>query len=71
MSFKNKKVASEAGRKAGIRRTEEALSKLRKKMKAGDYTITDAKRESKMRMNAFAMDISPEWLMKKSEQYKA
>ena len=58
MSFKNKKVASEAGRKVGIRRTEKAIGRLIRKAKSGEkITMQDSKNYAKFMMNVYGLEM--------------
>jgi len=71
--WKNTKRASEAGRKAGIRRTEAAIGRLIRKSKSGEeITMKDSKNYAKFHMNAFGMELADDWFYKRvrSEKYK-
>lgn len=69
MSFKNKSVSSGAGRKAGIRRTEEAIGKLIRKAKSGqEITMADSKKYAKFQKTAYGMEVPDDFFYKRSKE---
>lgn len=68
MSFKDKRVSSKAGSKAGQNRTTSAISKIMKKSKDGSLTKADSKNYAKMMNRLYGMEYTDDWLWNRQKK---
>ena len=67
--WKDKDRASNAGRKAGVRRTEQAIAKLIQKARSGEkITMADSRKYAKFMMNAYGLEHADDWFFKKYQE---